>query len=142
MVFLTGEYSHQLDAKNRIRVPSKLKKELGDNYYFAKGTDGCLFIFPEEVAKEYFAILEEIKISDAEKRRGMRSFIKSFVSAEEDNQGRVVLPANLREFARIKKDVVFCGAGNRAELWAKEVYDEYFGEDSMSFDQSFNALGI
>ena len=142
MVFLTGEYSHQLDAKNRIRVPSKLRKELGDNYYFAKGTDGCLFVFPESVAKEYFARLEEIKISDEEKRRGMRSFIKSFVAAEEDNQGRVVLPANLREFAKIKKDIVFCGAGNRAELWAKEVYDESFGEDNMSFDQSFNSLGI
>ena len=142
MVFLTGEYSHQLDAKNRIRVPSKLRKELGDNYYFAKGTDGCLFVFPESVAKEYFARLEEIKISDEEKRRGMRSFIKSFVAAEEDNQGRVVLPANLREFAKIKKDIVFCGAGNRAELWAKEVYDEYFGEDNMSFDQSFNSHGI
>ncbi len=40
MFFLTGEYNHQLDAKNRIRIPFKLKKELGDNYYFAKGTDG------------------------------------------------------------------------------------------------------
>ena len=142
MVFLTGEYSHQLDAKNRIRVPSKLKKELGDNYYFAKGTDGCIFIFPEEIAKEQFAKIEEVKMSDAEKRRGIRAFTKSFVLAEEDNQGRVVLPANLREVAKIKKDVVFCGVGNRAELWAKEVYDEYFADDDSNYNEYFDSLGI
>ncbi len=142
MYFFTGEYNHQLDAKNRIRVPAKIKKELGENYYFSKGTDGCLFIFPEEIAKEYFAKLEEVKMTDVDKRRGIRSFIKSFSVAEEDSQGRVVLPANLREFARIKKDIVICGAGNRAELWAKEVYDEYFGEDNLSFDESFNLLDI
>ena len=102
MFFLTGEYNHQLDAKNRIRIPFKLKKELGDNYYFAKGTDGCIFIFPEEIAKEQFAKIEEVKMSDAEKRRGIRAFTKSFTAAEEDNQGRVVLPANLREFAHQK----------------------------------------
>ena len=142
MFFLTGEYNHQLDAKNRIRVPFKLKKELGEKYYFAKGTDGCIFIFPEEIAKEVFSKLEEIGMSDMEKRRGMRSFIKSFVLAEEDSQGRVVLPACLREFAKIKKDVVFCGAGNRAELWAKEVFDEYYSEDDADYDACFNSLGI
>ncbi len=142
MFFLTGEYNHQLDAKNRIRVPFKLKKELGENYYFAKGTDGCIFIFPEEKAKEVFSKLEEIKMSDVEKRRGMRSFIKSFVLAEEDSQGRVVLPAGLREFAKIKKDVVFCGAGNKAELWAKEVFDEYYAEDDADYDACFNSLDI
>ena len=142
MVFLTGEYNHQLDAKNRIRIPAKLKKELGDNYYFAKGTDGCIVVFPESVAREQFARIEEVKMSDAEKRRGIRSFTKSCVLSEEDNQGRVVLPANLREFARIKKDIVFCGVGNRAEIWAKEVYDEYFADDDSNYNEYFDALGI
>ena len=79
---------------------------------------------------------------DAEKRRGIRAFTKSFASAEEDNQGRVLLPANLREFAHIKKDVVFCGVGNRAELWAKEVYDEYFSGDDENYNEYFDSLGI
>ena len=142
MVFLTGEYNHQLDAKNRIRVPAKLRKELDDAYYFAKGTDGCIFIFPESVAKEQFAKIEEVKMSDAEKRRGIRSFTKSFVLAEEDNQGREVLPAGLREYAHIKKDIVICGVGNRAEIWAKEVYDEYFADDDSNYNEYFEALGI
>ena len=142
MFFLTGEYNHQLDAKNRIRIPSKMKKELGEKYYFAKGTDRCLFVFPEEIAREQFAKIEEVKISDAEKRRGIRAFTKSFVLAEEDNQGRVVLPANLREFAGIKKDIVFCGVGNRAEIWAKEVFDEYFADDDSNYNEYFDSLGI
>lgn len=143
MYSLTGEFNHQLDAKNRIRVPAKIRKELGDKYYFSKGTDGCLFIFPNEIAMEYLAKVQEINISDAEKRRGVRSFTKSFCLAEEDTQGRVVLPANLREFARIKKDIVICGTGNRAEIWAKEVYDEYFGaDDNSAFDDAFGLLDI
>ena len=96
----------------------------------------------EEIAKEQFAKIEEVKMSDAEKRRGIRAFTKSFVLAEEDTQGRVVLPANLREFAHIKKDIVFCGVGNRAEIWAKEVYDEYFADDDTNFNEYFDSLGI
>ncbi len=145
MFFLTGEYNHQLDAKNRIRIPARLRKEMGGEdkkYYFTKGTDGCIFIFPEEVAKEQLAKINAERMSDAEKRRGIRSFTKSFVLAEEDTQGRVSLPANLREFAHIKKDVVFCGVGNRAELWAKEVYDEYFADDDDNFNEYFDSLGI
>ncbi|MCD8040252.1 MAG: division/cell wall cluster transcriptional repressor MraZ [Clostridia bacterium] len=142
MNFFTGEYNHQLDAKNRIRIPFKLKRDLGENYYFTKGTDGCLFILPEEVAKEQLEKIAEIKMSDVEKRRGARSFAKSFVAAEEDNQGRVVLPANLREFAGITKDVVFCGVGKRIELWSKENYDEYFNGDDEEYDAFFNSLEI
>ena len=59
MAAFTGTVYHAMDAKNRIRIPAKLKKELGDNYYFAKGTDGCIFIFPEEIAKEQFAKINE-----------------------------------------------------------------------------------
>ncbi|MCD8373279.1 MAG: cell division/cell wall cluster transcriptional repressor MraZ [Clostridia bacterium] len=142
MEYFTGEYNHQLDAKNRIRVPFKLKKELGEKYYFTRGADNCIFIFPKEVADEQLAKIAEIKASDEEKRRGVRVFTKSFVSAEEDNQGRVVLPAALKDFAKIKKDVVFCGVGKRIELWAKEVYDEYFAGENEEFNDLFSALDI
>ncbi|MCD7728645.1 MAG: cell division/cell wall cluster transcriptional repressor MraZ [Clostridia bacterium] len=142
MNFFTGEYNHQLDAKNRIRIPFKLKRDLGENYYFTRGTDNCIFILPEEVAKEQLERISEVKMTDVEKRRGARSFAKSFVAAEEDNQGRVVLPASLREFARIDKDVVFCGVGKRIELWSKEVYDKYFEGDDSQYDEFFNMLDI
>ena len=142
MFYLTGEFSHQLDAKNRIRIPSKLKKELGDRYCFTKGTNGCLFVFPEEVIKEKLAEIQQIKMSDKDKQKGARTFIKSVNFAEEDNQGRIVLPLKLREFAKIQKDIVVCGNGNHGEIWAKEVYDDYFSDEDECYDDYFNSLGI
>ena len=141
MFFLTGEYDHQIDAKNRIRIPSKLKgKE--EKLYFSKGTNGCVFVFYEAAIKEKLEKLEEIKISDSEKQKGMRSFTKSLKLVEFDGQGRLVIPSELIDYAKIKKDVKICGAGSRIEVWSKEVYDEYFAETDENFDINFIYLDI
>lgn len=141
MFFLTGEYDHQIDAKNRIRIPSKLKgKE--EKLYFSKGTNGCVFVFYEAAIKEKLEKLEEIKISDSEKQKGMRSFTKSLKLVEFDGQGRLVIPSELIDYAKIKKDVKICGAGSRIEVWSKEVYDEYFAETDENFDVNFSYLDI
>lgn len=142
MSMLTGEYNHQLDAKNRIRIPAKLKKELGDEYYFAKGTNGCIFVFPKETVDAQFEKLKEIKLTDLEQQKGLRTFAKSYVQGEEDNQGRVVLNPALKKYAQIKKDVVICGAVTRIEIWAKEIYDEYFADEETNFDELFARLDI
>ena len=141
MFFLTGEYDHQIDAKNRIRIPSKLKgKE--EKLYFSKGTNGCVFVFYEAAVKEKLEKLEEIKISDSEKQKGLRAFTKSLKLVEVDGQGRLVIPPELIDYAKIKKDVKICGAGARIEIWSKEVYDEYFDEADENFDLNFNYLEI
>ena len=139
MFFLTGEYDHQIDAKNRIRIPSKLKgKE--EKLYFSKGTNGCVFVFYEAAIKEKLEKLEEIKISDSEKQKGMRSFTKSLKLVEFDGQGRLVIPQELIKYANIVKDVKICGAVSRIEIWAKETYDKYFEGDN--FDDNFDLLDI
>ena len=141
MFFLTGEYDHQIDAKNRIRIPSKLKgKE--EKLYFSKGTNGCVFVFYEAAIKEKLEKLEEIKISDSEKQKGMRSLTKPLKLVEFDGQGRLVIPSELIDYAKIKKDVKICGAGSRIEVWSKEVYDEYFAETDENFDINFSYLDI
>lgn len=142
MFYFTGEFNHQLDAKNRIRIPAKLRKDLGDRYCFARGTNGCIFVFPEEIIKAKLAEIEEIKMSDVEKQKGARAFMKSISFAEEDPQGRVVLPTPLKQFAKIEKDVKICGSGSRLEIWSKEVYDAYFVDEDDNYDEYFNSLGI
>lgn len=141
MFFLTGEYEHHIDAKNRIRIPTKLKGN-EDKLYFSKGTNGCIFVFYEAAIKEKLEKLEEIKISDAEKQKGMRAFTKSLKLVEMDPQGRLVIPGELISFAKIVKDIKICGAGSRIEIWSKEVYDEYFADDDENFDENFGFLDI
>lgn len=143
MLFLTGEYNHQIDAKNRIRIPAKLKgKE--ESLYFARGTNGCIFVFTSEVIEEKLAVLNDVKYNDVEKQKGLRLFIKSFQLVESDGQGRMIIPSKLKEYAKIDKDIVICGAGSRIEIWSKEVYDEYFAEteENLDYDALFNKLDI
>lgn len=142
---LTGEYNHQLDAKNRIRIPAKLKKELGEGYCFAKGSNGCISVFPQQYKQELFAKLNEVKLTDEERQKSLRLYAKSFVTAEEDNQGRVILSPELRKHAGIDKDckdLVICGAVTRVEIWSKKVYEEYFKDEAENFDELFAKLDI
>ena len=140
MFFLTGEYDHQIDAKNRIRIPAKLKGN-EEKLYFSKGTDGCIFVFYEAAVKEKLEKLEEVKISDRDKQRGLRAFTNSLKLVEMDPQGRLVIPSELVSFANIKKDIKICGTGARIEIWAKEVYEEYIAV-SENFDADISILDI
>ena len=130
-VLLFGEYTHQIDEKGRIRIPAKIKAALGENFMVTKGTAGCLFLFSRSVWETGLANkLNAVPMSDLEVQRPLRMFFSSVNELEEDNQGRYLMPRNLREFAAIKKDIVFIGVGNRAEIWAREEYDAYLRGDS------------
>lgn len=141
MFFLTGEYNHQIDAKNRIRIPTKLKGN-EESLYFSKGTNNCLFVFTVAEVQEKFAALYDVKLNDVDKQKGLRAFTKSFQLVESDGQGRMIIPSALKQFAKIEKDIVICGAGSHIEIWAKEVYDEYFKDEDVDFDTLFNTLDI
>lgn len=141
MVFLTGEFDHQIDAKNRIRVPSKLKGDK-DKLYFTKGTNGCIFAFYEEVLLEKLAKLEEIAMGDPVKQKGVRAFTKSVRQVDVDSQGRLIVPADLRVYGKLSRDIKICGAGSHIEIWAKDVFDSYYGTEDADYDEMFNNLGI
>lgn len=143
MAYLTGSYEHQIDAKNRIRIPNKLKLET-DGLYLSKGTDGCLFVFSSDEMDEILAKFSAIKITDKEKRQGQRAFLDSIVQVEFDGQGRMTIPKSYKEFAKIDKDIVICGNFQHVEVWAKEVHEKYHkGEDTTTeFDAVFNSLDI
>lgn len=102
-----GKFNHQLDQKNRLRIPAKLKAELGQNFAIVRGTSGCLFIYSEE----QFANLYEEKSKNIsfvteegkEATDALRRMVATMSIPEEDNQGRFVLDANLRRIAKIQK---------------------------------------
>ena len=144
MPMLTGEYNHQLDAKNRMRIPAKLRKELGDEFYFAKGTDGCLFVYPQAEVEVILEKLKGIPLGDP-RQRNVRAFLKTILSVKEDDHGRLLLSPEMREhigLERDDKDLVVCGAGTRVEIWSKKNFDRYFGEDEMDYDTLVKNLGI
>ena len=145
MAMFTGEYFHQLDAKNRIRIPARLKKDLGEEYYFAYGTNHCIFVFTKERMQQYLEELGATKISDLEAQKRVRMFARTCVQVEEDNQGRIVLSPEFRRHAQLgkdDKDLVVCGAVNRIEIWNRRIYEEYTADMETDYDKLFSQLGI
>jgi len=123
-----GEFSHTLDAKGRVTLPSDLRAELSDSFYITKGLDNCLFIYGESEWNSLSEKLKTLPMAKPEARAFLRFFFSGAKKVECDKQGRFLIPSNLRVYADLKKDVVLTGVMTRAELWAKERYDAYNDE--------------
>lgn len=137
-----GEYRHVLDSKNRLRLPPKLKKEFTQSIVLTKGSDGCIFILPKDRLDSVFAKVADMPLFDSKAQRPLRALFSSAVELEEDSQGRFLLPASLKSFAGIEKEVVFVGAGTRVELWDAKKWDAY---NTLSYDEmsrELNSNGI
>lgn len=123
-----GEFSHSLDEKGRLIVPSKFREGLGNNFVVTKGLDGCLFAYDNTEWKALEDKLRALPLTNKDARKFQRFMLAGAASVEIDKQGRILLPANLRDHAGLLKDVVLIGVGGRIEIWDKEAY-----EDSQSF---------
>ncbi len=134
-----GQYSYQLDEKNRARIPSKIRNGLA-GYVITKGLNNALFIFSKDYFETQFLDkLNSVPTFDVEAQRPIRALLSSSYEVEEDKQGRFVIPANLREFANITKDIVFVGVGHRLELWSAENWSKYQSGDK-TFDEVLGEL--
>ena len=138
-----GMVEHQLDDKNRLRIPSKFKKELtGENgeksYSFFRGMNRCICVMADDDLDETLGSLAEEGISESSPASTL--FFGSIFSAEEDAQGRVVLPSALKKMAGINKNIVTLGRGKRLEIWSAERYEAYL--EGIDYDAELKKLGI
>ncbi len=138
-----GIFEHQLDDKNRLRIPSRFKKELtGENgektYSFFRGMNKCICVMADDLLDETISVLSDEGISESSEASTL--FFGSIFSAEEDAQGRVVLPNALKKMAGIQKDIVTLGRGKRLEIWAAERYYAYI--EGIDYDKELKKLGI
>lgn len=118
-----GEFNHSVDAKGRIIIPSKFREDLGEEFVITLGLDGCLFAYPEN---EWALFVEKLKTlpGTKEARQLQRYFMAGAAACETDKQGRILIPAKLRESAVLEKDIVFVGVLNKIEIWSKERWDK------------------
>ena len=130
-----GEYSHTIDTKGRLIIPSKFREELGETFVVTKGLDGCLFVFSDEEWKAFEIKLKSLPLPNKNARQFARFFVAGATPCELDKQGRILLPATLREFAGLEKDVVLTGMLNRIEIWSKEKWNENNSLDDVAMDE-------
>ena len=128
---LIGEYQHTLDPKGRVNFPARLRE----------GLDNCLYVYSME---EWKVLEDKIRALPMSKSRNLqRFFFAGAAEAEPDKQGRVLIPAHLREYAGLTKDVTVIGASVRAEIWDSERYQSSCEElTSDSIAESMDELGF
>lgn len=117
-----GTYYNSIDDKNRMIIPSKHRDFLCGKCVLTKGLDKCLYIYTlDDWGKQVEKILQ-LPESDPEIRKFIRHFAANAVECELDKQGRICIPAELKEYASITKDMVTVGAIRKIEIWSKEVW--------------------
>ncbi|MCD8122721.1 MAG: division/cell wall cluster transcriptional repressor MraZ [Clostridiales bacterium] len=138
-----GEYNHTVDAKGRLIVPSKFREQLGDEFVVTKGLDGCLFVYENSEWKALEEKLHALPLTNANARKFSRFFLAGATTCEVDRQGRILLPAILREFAKIDKEAVLVGVGSRIEIWSRDLWNESNSYDDMEeIAENMEGLGI
>ena len=130
-----GEYNHTIDTKGRVIIPAKFREKLGDSFVVTKGLDGCLYGYANEDWQAFEDKLSSLPITNKNSRQFTRFFMAGAADCEVDKQGRILLPAVLREFAGLEKDVVLVGVSKRIEIWSKEKWSEITSQYDNDMDE-------
>lgn len=120
-----GEYRHILDSKGRLAIPSKFRMKLGEGLVITKGIEECLFIYSKEEWSKFIEKLMNLPLTQSSSRTFLRLMFSGAIEEELDNQGRILIPENLRKYAGLKKNVVIVGVFNRIEIWDEIKWEEY-----------------
>jgi MraZ protein len=138
---LIGEYLHTLDAKKRLSLPAKFRKEVGKKVVITRGLDACLFLFPQKSWDKIATKLSDLPFGQADTRGMSRFILAGAVDTEVDNAGRILVPDYLKDFADLKSRVVLAGVSDRIEIWNEKTWEEYKHRIEKGADQMAEKLG-
>ncbi|MCM2999643.1 division/cell wall cluster transcriptional repressor MraZ [Paenibacillus cellulositrophicus] len=129
-----GEYQHSLDDKGRVTIPAKFRELLGSSFVVTRGLDQCLFVYPMNEWQILEQKLKSLSLMKSDARAFTRFFFSGATECEWDKQGRVNLPGNLRQYAKLEKECVVLGVSSRVEIWSKDTWEEYFQQSEETFN--------
>ena len=126
---LLGAHDHTIDDKHRLTLPAKYREAFKDGIVVTRGLDGCLYAFRrpdwDRLVDSRLASLDPLS---PEGRRLQRHFFSGASEAELDKQGRVMIPAQLIEHAKLGKEVVVAGLRDHVEIWDREAWSRELAE--------------
>ena len=112
-----GTHQPRLDDKGRMILPAKFRERLAPGLVVTRGQERCLYVFPME---EFMRVADDLRAAPVTSK-AVRDYLRVFLSGASDEipdkQGRVTIPANLREYAGLSRECTFIGAGSRLEVW-------------------------
>jgi MraZ protein len=134
-------FKHQLDAKNRMRIPAKLRDNLGDGYTIMCGVGGCLSVISKVETDALLEKFKKVSRFNGKAQKIVRFFLSNMWEAEEDKQGRILIPEEIRKFAKLDKDLIILKNVNGIEIWSEQVWNDYMSDmDVNGLDGSLEEL--
>jgi len=134
-----GTYSHAVDEKGRLNLPAKLRKyvspENNDTYVVTRGFEQCLFVYPLDEWAKVEARLRELNTYRSENRNFVRAVLAMANEAQLDTQGRLNIPPDLRDYAKIRGDVKIIGTLDKIELWDPGIYEKYLASLTETYEE-------
>ena len=140
----TGEYRHTVDDKGRIAVPVKFRAQLDPGSMVSGWLDDCLAIHTKAGWEELSEKVAALPFTDPRSRSFQRFVFSTATDAQMDKQGRILLPAYLRQSVGLTGEAVLVGSRDHAEIWAPDRWDTYRKalEDPQELAKAFEGLGI
>jgi MraZ protein len=136
-----GEYTHKLDPKKRLALPSKFRKELGRKAVVTRGLDNCLYLYSlnewEKVAEKF----SELSMGQADTRGFNRFMLSGAHETEVDSMGRILIPEVLKDFAGLGTSVAVIGVSKHIELWDETKWESYKKKIEKQGDTLAEKLG-
>ena len=126
---LLGAHEHTIDDKNRLTLPAKFRQAFADGIVLTRGLDGCLYAFRrpdwDRLVESRLATLDPLS---PEGRRLQRHFFSGAAETELDKQGRVMVPRELMQHAKLGREVVVAGVNDRLEIWDRDAWRKELAE--------------
>lgn len=137
-----GQFNTTMDDKGRFALPAKLRNVVGadgkplvETVILTKGLEGCLSLYPESEWLELQNRLSSLNFTQKDFRYFSRRFYSSATMVSPDRSGRILVPSNLIQEARLKKDLLVIGVNRWIEVWNPERYDYYLNEFSGTYEE-------
>ena len=132
-----GTYNPRLDDKGRLFLPAKFRDRLASGLVVTRGQERCLYVFPMDEFVRLAAQMQQAPTTSRAARDYQRVFLSGASDEIPDKQGRLTIPAALREYAGLSKDCTVIGTGARVEVWDTGAWTTYLQSTEQAFaDQS------
>lgn len=133
-----GSYSYTVDAKGRINIPSRMKKNISPNanemFIVTRGYEECLFLYPYDEWQKVEDSIRNLISADPQHRFIARTLLEWATESTLDKQSRIVIPKELLQFAKIQNEVKIIGVLDRIEVWDPKLYEEYKQKQKQSYE--------
>lgn len=129
-----GSYSHSLDDKNRLMIPSKMRESLSNKLFMLKGFDGAISVYEQQAFQDLIVKLEKMAFTKKDTRSFLRTQLANTYELDVDKLGRISIPTPIINKFNIGKEVIVLGAGDHIEIWDKKTFEEYQAENEPQFE--------